>query len=327
MEFYMKCLIRMPLVVVDGQWVSFTYNDAIMTKLAAQPDSKVEDLRMVGVMAPLGPVEVDQENSGENHKGEMFTAVVTEVTEDPTPGSDEIDRAYSDGWIGNEGYTKSNGEIQKRAVAFFGDTRDSEGNKLTEVFVVDIPDDITKASSGKPLTGTAKTRPMPPAGTEQRRITFTKDRKYPGIQGPGHPIRSLSDGSMLFFMMKDNEGVVQVFGISPNGGKIEQLTHTDSSIETAFAISPDGKFLTYGIAEQIHITEISSGKTQIVSSNSDKKESGLRGINWSNNGKMIAYNRMVKAKDTSYFQVFALKPTDEPISKDGNKSKGLGESK
>lgn len=294
----------------DGQWISFTYNDDLMTRLASGHDGNVKDLRMVGVMAPSGPVRVDSEDSGENIDGKMFTAVVTEVIENPEPGSDKIDRAYGDGWIGDRGYTQPDGFVQKRAVAFLGDTRDTNGETVTEVFVVDIPDDITRSTPGQPIEGTVNTRPMPPLGAVQRRITFTDDRKYPGVQGPRHPIRSLPDGSMLLFMMKDDDATVQIYGVSPNGGEIKQFTHNGSSIDTAFDISPDGKFLAYGIAEQIYITDISNGRTNKIKNGTPSKTHGLRAINWSNSGNMIAYNRVVMEKDTSYFQAFVLRPTE-----------------
>lgn len=292
----------------DGQWISFTYNDDVMTKLAEKPNSGVKDLRMVGTMAPLGPLKVGKESSGEHIDGQMFTVVVSEVYENPEPGSDEIDRAYGDGWIGDTGYAKPNGERQNRAIAFLGDTRDAKGNKLTEVFVVDLPMDITLATEGRPIEGTTKTRPMPPAGTIQKRITYTKDRKYPGVQGPRHPLRSLLDGSIIFFMMKDDNGLVQIYGVSPNGGEIQQITRNNASVDTTFDLSPDGKWLVYGIDEQICITEISSGQIKKIPFDPTSKASGLRAINWSNDGKMIAYNRKVMEKDTGYYQAFVLKP-------------------
>jgi hypothetical protein len=291
----------------DGEWVTFTYNDYIMSTLAENPNSGVKDLRMIGVMAPLSPVKVDKDETGENNDGDMFSVVVTEVFENPEIGSDQIDRAYCDSWIGLDGYTKLNGNKQKRAIAFLGDTRDSIGNKLTEVYVIDIPEDVTKAEEGKPLEGSSKTRPLPPAGTVQRRLTFTENRKYPGVQGPFHFVKSLPDGSMIFFMMKDDNGIVQVYAANTIKGSVKQITNNKSSIETSFDLSFDGKFLAYGIHEDIWITIISNGITQVIPSKLDINATELGSINWSHDGKNIAYKRKVIEKDTSYFQVFVLK--------------------
>jgi WD40 repeat protein len=292
----------------DGQWITFTYNDYIMSTLAENPNSGVKDLRMVGVMAPIGSVKVDHDEAGENNNGEMFSVVVSEVFENPKLGSDQIDRSYCDAWIGETGYIKSNGEKQKRAIAFLGDTRDSKGNKLTEVYLVDIPEDITKSAVGKPIEGTESTRPMPPLGTVQKRLTYTQNRKYPGVQGPFHFVKSLPDGSMLFFMMKDDNGIVQVYGIDTNDGTIKQMTTNKVSIETSFDLSPDGKFLAYGINETIWITEVANGSTLIIPNNSEINSTELSSINWSHDGKNIAYKRKVtESGTTSYYQIFILK--------------------
>lgn len=291
----------------DGEWVSFTYNDDIMNNLSAQPNSNIKDLRMIGVMAPLEAVEVDDDNSGENINGEMFSVVVTEVFENPEPESNQIDRAYADGWIGTSGYIKSNGHEQKRAIAFLGDTRNSQGEKLTELFVVDVPDNIQKSIQNKPIEGTGLTRPNPPFGTNQRRLTFTSDRKYPGVFWAGNPVRSSPNGSLLFFMMKDDNGAVQIFSISPQGGEITQLTQSRFSIDTTFDISPNGRYLVYGIKNSIVITDIKDKKSIMIPSKVKNDQNRLKRIQWSNNGKMIAYNRKVSVNGVSHFQLFVLK--------------------
>lgn len=291
----------------DGQWVSFTYNDDIMAQISKEEGSRKEDLRMVGVMAPYGPVNVEHDGTGENIDGRLYSAVVTEVVENPPPGSDQISRACEDGWIGTEGYLRPDGSRQKRAVAFLGDVRNEKGEKLTEVFVVDIPDDIRRASFERPTEGTLYSRPLPPAGTTQRRLTHTEDRKYPGVQGPRHWLRSLPDGSLIFFMMKDEDGRVQIYGVSPNGGDVRQITQNDFSIETSFNVSPDGKWLVYGSKEIAYITEVSGGRARQVSPAPPANASGMRAPNFSNDGTMIVYNRKVAMGDSSYYQIFLLK--------------------
>ncbi len=48
---------------------------------------------------------------------------------DSAPGSDEINRAYEEGWVGNH------------ALAFIGDTLAENGDKVPELFIVDLPQD------------------------------------------------------------------------------------------------------------------------------------------------------------------------------------------
>ncbi len=291
----------------DGEWISFTYNDALMAQLETSGDENIQDLRVIGVMAPFGPVTVKDDSEGENVGGEKFTVLVTMVTENPEPGSDQINRAYEEGWVGSEGYVKSDQSRQKRALAFLGDTKDNNGNVLTEVFIADIPDNVTLEVPGQPIAGTAASRPAPPSGTSQRRLTFTGDNKYPGVQGPRHWVRSAPDGSMVFFLMKDETGNVQIYAVSPNGGEINRVTRNNFSVETTFSISPDGRFLAFGNGERVFATLIETGETRQISPGPAEGMTGLASIYWSNNGKMIGYNRKVAVGDTSYYQIFLLK--------------------
>jgi hypothetical protein len=291
----------------DGEWISFTYNDDLMAQLERKGVPGMTDLRVVGVMAPYGPVRVKDNEAGENVNGEKFSVIVTSVTESPEPGTDQISRAYEDGWVGNDGYIKPDGSRQKRAVAFLGDTKDRDGNTLTEVFIADIPDDITSEIPGRPLAGTSTSRPFPPAGTSQRRLTFTAGNACPGVRGPRHWMSSPPDGSLIFFMMNDDAGIIQIYAVSPNGGEIRQVTRNGFPVETAFSVCPDGRFLAYGYDEGIFVTHIQTGETRQISSGGGEGISGPESINWSKDGKMIACNRKVSAADTSYYQIFLLK--------------------
>nr|WKN35650.1 DUF3748 domain-containing protein [Tunicatimonas sp. TK19036] len=276
----------------DGQWISFTYNDFIVQ----------QDLRTVGVMAPFGPVAVPDDGSLENNSGALFSVVVADITENPVPGSDEIDKAFDEGWIGTEGYQKEDGRWQKRAIAFQGNVKDSSGHTKTEVFVLDLPEDITQAQPGQPLAGTTSTRPNVPAGVEQRRITFTEQ----GIAGPRHWLRTTHNGSLIGFLAKDKQGVVQIFGVSPNGGKIRQLTFNAFPVEGPFNFSPDGKYVAYPADRSIYITELETGITYRASQQFSEEEAPVGGVSWSGDGQMLAYNRYVGKGAGRFLQIFVL---------------------
>ncbi len=96
--------------------------------------------------------------------------LVSRTTANPLPGSDEINRAYEEGWVGNH------------ALAFIGDTLAENGDKVPELFMVTLPRNEAgwKRQGDMPLAGTATTMPTPPAGISQRRLTFTHQRRYPG---------------------------------------------------------------------------------------------------------------------------------------------------
>ena len=285
----------------DGQWISFTYNDYIMEQLA-KTDSTVKDLRTIAVMMPE-KVTVPDDGTMENNNGEYFSAVVAKVTENPKPGSDEIEKAFDEGWIGRKGYQKPDGSWQHRAIAFQGNVRDEKNETIAEVFVTDIPDDITKASPGSPLEGTARTRPNLPQGVLQRRITYTQQ----GIQGPRHWLRTTSDGTLILFMAKDPKGIVQVFGVSPNGGAISQITFNDFSIQGPINISPDDAYVSYIADNSVYVTGIKNHLSERLTPTSSDEDAPFGAAIWSNNGKALAFNRRVKKGAQKYVQVFLLK--------------------
>ncbi len=286
----------------DGQWVCFTYNDEVMERLAAS-DPTVADLRMVGVMAPVRAVKVPNNNGADAFDGEWFAAVVTRVTENPTPGTDEINRAFDETWIGRAGYTRPDGSRQHRALAFQGNVRNGANQTVTEVFVLDLPDNLTLAAPGQPLEGTSTTRPNPPVGTVQRRITFTER----GIEGPRHWLRSTPDGALIGFLAKDKNEQVQVFGVSPNGGAIRQLTHQPHSIQTPFSFSPDGSRVAYAADNSVFVTDLNSGQATRLTPRSTDETRPINGVVWSNKGNRLVYNRYVAGPEGRFIQIMQLR--------------------
>src|SRR5205823_928827 len=98
-------------------------------------------------------------------------------------------------------------------------------------------------------------------GTIQRRLTYTAGRKYPGLQGPRHWLRSSPDGSHIAFLMKDDAGVVQLWTIAPTGGNLVALTRNPCDISSAFSWSPDGKRIAHTMDASVCVTELASGQT------------------------------------------------------------------
>jgi hypothetical protein len=285
----------------DGQRISFTYNDAVMEQLAAT-HPEVADLRTVGVLLPGQAVKVASDNGKDEFSGEAFAVVVTRVTETPRPGSDEIDRAFDETWIGRRGYQKPDGSQQRYALAFQGNVRNAANETVTEVFVVDLPDDLTASNPGQPLAGTATTRPNPPAGVVQRRITFSER----GIEGPRHWLRSTPDGTLIGFLAKDAAGRTQLFGVSPNGGATRQLTQQAFSIQTPFNFSPDGHFVAYAADNSVFITDLRTGQPRRLTPRATDENAPINGVIWSNKGDSLVYNRYVRTAEGRYIQIFRL---------------------
>lgn len=291
----------------DGKWIGFTYNDAIMATIEEQTGQRV-NLRTIGVSTALRPVKADQDSEGENNDGIWFSALVVKVVPNPKPGSDEISRAFSDAWVGIKGYRKPGGSWQ-RARALLGKLRTREGKELVEVFIVDIPDRIDVPGDSGPLEGTRATMPMPPKGAKQRRLTYTENRKYPGVvTQPRHWVRSSPDGNRISYLAKDDNGIVQVFFISPLGGEPVQVTHHNSPIQSTVRWNPNGNEICYVCDNSIYICDVRDGPSFGKAGRMTPKtaEPPLCPV-WSHDGKMIAFNRFIPNGKRLYKQVFLLK--------------------
>ncbi|MDP4250813.1 MAG: DUF3748 domain-containing protein [Bacteroidota bacterium] len=291
----------------DGQWLSFTYNDYLLEQLEKQ-GKPVRDLRTVGVMVTGHPVIVKDDGSFENNSGSCFSFLLAEVTDHPVPGSDEIEKAFDEGWIGKNGYHKGDGSMQRLAIAFQGNVRDADGAIKTEIFIADIPEDILEAAVAEPAGNDPSRRPRVPRGVKTRRISFTKRGVSPK---PRHWLRSTTDGNLVGFLAADDQGLIQLFGISSLDGSIRQLTNNSFSIQGPFNFSPDDKFAAYSGDNAVWITEIDNGRTVRVSERFSDEEKPDGSIVWSNNGSMICYNRRVKAGQhkndpAGFLQIFLI---------------------
>ena len=316
----------------DGQYVSFTYNDATLSQFAeATPDNDI-DQRNVGVCSPLPPsslgsdfplpssevggeaaVEIvtntpspsegrgksePSEDGGRgerNHPGTAFSVLVTRTFANPAPGSDQIQRAYEEGWVGVNGYQKTDKTHQKRALAFLGEVISRDGKPLSEVFIVDLPDDLTISSDEGPLEGTETRRPLPPRGTMQRRLTFTSGRKFPGVQGPRHWVRSSPEGSQIAFLMRDDTGIAQLWTVSPNGGAPHQVTQDAWGVASAFTWNPNGKWITYVADNSVFRVEMATGQTHRLTPRSADDDAPLPlACVFAPDGQKIAYQRRLR---------------------------------
>jgi hypothetical protein len=254
----------------DGRFVNFTYNDQVVAT----------DQRNVGVCVLNRPVSVKPAHP-RNHDGRAFSVLVTRTTADPRPGSDEIRRAYEDAWVGPDG----------RAIAFIGETLDDDGRPLPELFVVDLSPDLTRAGAD-PLEGTATTLPAPPRGTVQRRLTRTARRLHPGPCSPRHWVRSSPDGTHIAFLMKDDDGVGQIWTVSPAGGEPAQLTRNAYAITSSFTWSPDGRRIAHAMDGSVCATDTATGRTCRIteqSASSPRPEACV----FSPDGERVAFTRVV----------------------------------
>jgi hypothetical protein len=296
------------VVSPDGLLVSFTYEDAVLddppTTGAPADAPREKNLRGVGVSVCGKPVQVPRSHP-RNHDGTAFTVLVTRLTDDPRPGSDEICKAFEEAWVGTHGYLRADGTRQRYALAFQGhvvvhDASTGTRRTMSEAFICDLPDDPTvlMTSGDQPLAGTPACRPAPPRGVSQRRLTFTAERRHPGIDGPRHWLRSSPDGSRIACLMRDEAGVVQLFTVSPNGGQPVQVTHDDWGVASSFTWSADGRRITYVADSSVFIVDVASGASTRLT---DRLVAALprpEACVFSPDGRRIAFMRSVAGQST-----------------------------
>ena len=291
----------------DGRLVSFTYEDALLDGLPSSAGGE-RNLRAVGVSLCGKAVAVPATHP-RNQPGGAWSVLVTTLDDAPLPGSDEIVRACEEAWIGVDGYRRSDGTRQRRALAFQGTVVAPDGREVAEVFVADLPDDdvaegaLDRPGPG-PITGTARTRPRPPAGVSQRRLTTTTAREHPGIQGPRHWLRSSPDGGRIAFLARDDGGIVQLFTVSPLGGAPLQVTRGSANVDSAFTWSPDGGRIACVIDGCICLIDARDGAVSRVTGPDDGAPPRPEACVLSPDGRTVAFVRPVVRGSDAFNQVF-----------------------
>lgn len=282
----------------DGTRLSFTYNDHIMHELGSEYDQ-----RNVAVAVPLKAVNVAKKHPRE-YDGEYFCTVISQTVAHPQKGSDEINKAYEECWVGTQGYIKADGSQQRWAIAFIGDTVSENGDKVSDIFLVDLPDDNQAFSieGNKPLAGTDTTMPGVAKGIHQVRLTNTADRKYAGVLNqPRHWLRSSPQGDAIAFLMRDDNGIVQLFTVSPSMQEIKQVTSQDWDIQSAFTWNSNGQYLTFICDNSVMLCNVKTGElTRLTEKTAQAPSSDA--VVFSPDDQYIAFMRDVDG----YRQIFTV---------------------
>lgn len=296
----------------DGEAVSFTYEDELLARPAANVTDAEPNQRNIGVsVRASGPVIVSIDHP-RNNDGDWFSVLVTRTVAHPRPGSDDISRAFEEGWIGRDGYLRADGSRQPKALAFQGRVTARDGREHDEIFVLDLPADLTRVGPDGALAGTTTHRPAPPDGVVQRRLTFTDDRAHRGIQGPRHWLRASPDGERIAFLMRDDSGVVQLWLVSPRGGEPRQVTRiaTAPGVASTFTWSPDGTALAAVVNDQVCVIDALDGDIRALTHPHDDANAAPLDLAcvFSPDGQLVAYQRRV-ADHTQIFVAPVITPS------------------
>ncbi|KLU03406.1 Uncharacterized protein YidR [Rhodopirellula islandica] len=305
----------------EGQWVSFTYEDHV---LAMEPTGGQKNQRNVGVSIPHQPVSVPSTHP-RNHEGAFWSVLATRTHDRPEPGSDQICKAYEDAWVAKKKGQVPSGKTSAKALAFLGDVvietdsmqrggaalgaQEHLRKTVPELFVVDLPVDCSVAGS-EPLQGTATTRPAPPVGTVQRRLTRTTDRPYPGVATDvRHWPRSKPDGSEVCFLMRDDHGVIQLWSVPPDGGSLKQITRGKESVASAFTIHPGGNHAACVMGNSVCEVDLSDGRVVTLAEGGEQFRCLPFAVVYSPDGSRVAFGGAVSSGDKSCNQVFVVDST------------------
>lgn len=294
----------------DGMCLSFTYNDALAAFFTME-DPSFRDLRTVGVMIPGEAPAVGME-SDEEFNGRYFSVIVAAVTDTPTPGSDEIEVANEECWIGKGGYQRADGTIQEYAIAYQGFVRDERNQAVPEVFVVDLPPwHLLRehlCNDAKTLGARGAIRRLPtPSSLKPRRLTFTTNRSFPGVQGPRNWLVSTNDGAKVLFPMRDRRGIAQIACVPTTGGDIHLVSDLEYPIEGQIALSKDGNAALVCSNGSVVKIDLNTGVASALTKRLEA-DNGVEGAVHETRDGCLIYNRYVSNAAGRHLQVFKLSP-------------------
>lgn len=205
--------------------------------------------------------------------------LVSRTTPAPAPGSDEINRAYEEGWVGND------------TLAFIGDTLAENGEKAP---AVDRRFAGRMKPAGSSLVGAAGRYRNHNAGAAGGRQPASFDLHPPSpLPGTGErpaPLgarQSQGDGDSLSDARRRRRSAAVAY--FPAGGEPRQLTHHASGIQSAFNWHPSGEWLGFALEDRIACCHAGTGDiTFLTDTHAHAHAPSADAIVFSPDGKQIA---------------------------------------
>ena len=107
--------------------------------------------------------------------------------------------------------------------------------------------------------------------------------------------------------MKDEDGIVQLSWVSPNGGEPRQLTRNRWHIASAFTWSPDGRWIAHTMDNSVFATDAMTGHSYRLTRRSADATAPLPlACVFSPDGRSIAYLRKVNQAGEVNSQIFVV---------------------
>lgn len=273
----------------DGRMISFTYNDEFVDP----------DLRTIGVMFDSGKsVEVDIYPG--NNSGIMYSSILVNVIRSPLYGSDEIDKAFDEGWIGENGYINSFGERIEYALAFQGRTLNNKGIPIVEIYVVNIDKDLIIHNNK--TGGNMSEGPLVPKGIKSRRISRTNN----GLSSVRHWLRSSKDGKYIYALADDWQGIAQLISCEINSGDIKYLTNNPFKIDFPFNVDYNNNRIAYVANNNIYSLDIETLQNVQLTSFKKTDFKITSAPNFSSSGHLLIFTQKIYIQNSYYNQIMCL---------------------
>jgi Tol biopolymer transport system component len=106
--------------------------------------------------------------------------------------------------------------------------------------------------------------------------------------------------------MRDGNGRWQIFLIAPQGGQPQQATFVDGGVDTDARWHPSGHAIACIAGNRILVTDVRPGRRFGQSTVLSDRAPSLFALVWSNDGKTLAYNRIVQTEGKDVMQVFVV---------------------
>ena len=270
----------------DGTMVSFTYNDEYVDC----------DIRVVGVMVKADTVLQVDKIAG-NNDGAYYSAIVSTVKRNPLKGSDEISKAFDECWLPA---TAANG-LNHDAVVFQGNTLNSQGEVITEIYLVEI--DKQQLLADREAVGKKGERPRVPQGIAARRLTRSEN----GLSDFRHWLRTSKDGKYIYALGKDGKGNNQLVRCELDSGNLKYLSDFSFSINSPINLNPQSDMVTFVAQGQVYVFYILTGSLVRLTDfgNDDGEVVGVP--SFSPDGKFLVFNQFVAAANhVEYIQIKKL---------------------